>query len=246
MKCTVSADRGKIRFRAIAGKATRVLAGDSNSGGEAFNTEGTEDAEKNWRLRVMTDHYSNFDFDYGDRRRWAATILFACLAAFCTLPLLAAQQQGAAGDAPVTRKGPSTSTDSADTPPQGATLGPPTQPVAEIIQKFAAKEAEFKTERENFTYTQSFLLQTLDESNRVDGEYKMTSDITFDTRGKRVEVVTNAPTPTLERLQLTQEEGRFSRPRKPLSICVDQRRCGQVRHQVRGTRAARRTYGLRL
>jgi hypothetical protein len=34
----------------------------------------------------------------------------------------------------------------------------------------------------------------------------MTSDIVFDSKGKRVEVVTNAPMPTLERLQLTQED----------------------------------------
>jgi hypothetical protein len=40
----------------------------------------------------------------------------------------------------------------------------------------------------------------------VDGEYRMTSDITFDAKGKRVEVVTNAPTPTLERVELTQED----------------------------------------
>jgi len=144
----------------------------------------------------MTDRY----FNCGDRRRWTATILFACLATVCTSSLFAAQQQGAAGDVPVTRKGPST--DSAES----ASLGPPTGPVAEIIQKFAAKESEFKIERENFTYSQTFLMQTLDDTNRVDGEYRLTSDITFDARGKRVEVVTNAPTPTLERLSLSKED----------------------------------------
>ena len=89
---------------------------------------------------------------------------------------------------------------------QGTALQPPTMPVEEIIQRFAAKEAEFRTERENFTYTQTFICQTIDDSNRVDGEYRMTSDITFDAKGKRVEVVTNAPMSTLERVELTQED----------------------------------------
>jgi hypothetical protein len=102
---------------------------------------------------------------------------------------LAAQQQGPTGAAA-----------------QDASLGPPSIPVEEIIQKFAAKEAEFKIERDNFTYTQTFVMQTLDDSNRVDGEYRITSDIVFDERGKRVEHVTNAPTPTLERLTLTKED----------------------------------------
>jgi hypothetical protein len=144
----------------------------------------------------MTDR----NFDCGDRRLWGAIILFTCLATVCTCPLFAAQQQGAGGDAPVTRKGP------ASDATESATLGPPTDPVAEIIQKFAAKESEFKIERENFTYTQTFVMQTLDDTNRVDGEYRLTSDITFDARGKRVEVVTNAPTPTLERLSLSKED----------------------------------------
>jgi hypothetical protein len=85
-------------------------------------------------------------------------------------------------------------------------LGPPSVPVEEIIQKFAAKEAEFKVERENFTYKQTFVVQTLDEDNRVDGEYRMKSDIDFNPDGKRIEVVTYAPQPTLERIMLTQED----------------------------------------
>jgi hypothetical protein len=87
-----------------------------------------------------------------------------------------------------------------------STLGPPTIPIEEIIQKFAAREAEFKTERDNFTYTQTFSIATLDSSGRPDGEYKMTSEIVFTPSGKRYEKVTNAPTPTLERISLSQQD----------------------------------------
>jgi hypothetical protein len=85
-------------------------------------------------------------------------------------------------------------------------LGPPTEQIDQIIQKFAAKEAEFKAERENFTYKQTFVFQTLDEDNRVDGEYRLKSDVEFNPDGKRVEVVTYAPQSTLQRVDLTQED----------------------------------------
>ncbi len=89
---------------------------------------------------------------------------------------------------------------------QNSPLGPPTIPVEEIVEKFAAREAEFKLERDNFTYTQSFTIQTLDTGGRPDGEYTMTSEIVFTPSGKRYEHVTYAPAPTLERISLSQQD----------------------------------------
>jgi hypothetical protein len=99
-------------------------------------------------------------------------------------------------------------------PPQGIrspgdnpiTKDPPSIPPEEIIKKFAAREAEFKLERDNYTYTQAFSIQTLDEDNRPDGEYRMTSDIVFTPDGKRFEKVTFAPTPTLQRILLSEQD----------------------------------------
>src|SRR5277367_5700495 len=51
---------------------------------------------------------------------------------------------------------------------------PPSIPIPDIIQKFAAREAEFKVERENYTYTQTFVMQTIDMDGQPDGEYRMT------------------------------------------------------------------------
>jgi hypothetical protein len=90
--------------------------------------------------------------------------------------------------------------------PPAASNEPPSIPIDLIIQRFAAREAEFKAERDNFTYTQTFVFQTLDNANRVDGEYRMTSEIVFTPGGKRYEKVVNAPQPTLERISLTQED----------------------------------------
>ena len=83
---------------------------------------------------------------------------------------------------------------------------PPPIPVDQIIQTFAQHEAEFKIERDNFTYTQDLDIQTVDDDGTVDGEYRMTSDITFTPQGKRYEDVTYAPPPTIERIILTQQD----------------------------------------
>lgn len=83
---------------------------------------------------------------------------------------------------------------------------PPSQPVEEIIKRFAEKEAEFKVERDNYTYTQSFSIQTLDDDGRPDGERTETSDIIFTPDGKRFEKVTYAPVDTLQRISVSQQD----------------------------------------
>ncbi|HKV60710.1 MAG TPA: hypothetical protein VJO16_02265 [Candidatus Acidoferrum sp.] len=84
---------------------------------------------------------------------------------------------------------------------------PPPIPPEQIIQKFGEREAEFRRERDNYTYTQTFVIQTIDDySGQPDGEYRMTSDILFTPDGKRYEHVTDAPAPTLQRISLSQQD----------------------------------------
>jgi hypothetical protein len=90
--------------------------------------------------------------------------------------------------------------------PAGIRKDPPSIPVDQIIQKFAQSEAEFKQERDNFTYVQTFNVQTIDDGGRPDGEYTMTSDIIFTPDGKRYEKVTYAPPSTLQRISLSQQD----------------------------------------
>jgi hypothetical protein len=83
---------------------------------------------------------------------------------------------------------------------------PPSIPVEQVVKRFAEREAEFKRERDNYTYTQTFSIQTLDEDNRPDGEYRMTSEIVFTPDGKRFEKVTFAPPNTLQRISMSQQD----------------------------------------
>jgi len=102
-------------------------------------------------------------------------------------PAPQAQRIHSAGDNPITNE-------------------PPSQPVEEIIKRFAEREAEFKRERDNYTYTQSFSIQTIDDDDRPDGEYRMTSDIVFTPEGKRFEKVKFAPPDTLRRITISQQD----------------------------------------
>ena len=83
---------------------------------------------------------------------------------------------------------------------------PPSQPVEQIIKRFAEREEEFRRERGNYTYSQTFSIQTIDDSDRPDGEYRMSSEIVFTPDGKRFEKVTYAPPDTLRRIQLSEQD----------------------------------------
>jgi hypothetical protein len=94
----------------------------------------------------------------------------------------------------------------AKTPAPAISNAPPALPVDQIIQKFAAREEEFKKERDNYTYTQTFVIQTIDSDGIADGEYQMRSDILFTPDGKRYEKVTFAPASTLQRISMSQQD----------------------------------------
>jgi hypothetical protein len=133
----------------------------------------------------------------------------------CTVLALpiAAQQQGPLPPPPpstVAPSGPSVEpakkNASGQETPSHITNEPPGVPVQEIIQKFTEHEEEFRKERDNFTYTQIFVFQELDEDDRPDGEYRLTSDILFTPAGKRYEKVLEAPSPSLKRITMSQQD----------------------------------------
>jgi hypothetical protein len=82
-------------------------------------------------------------------------------------------------------------------------LTPPTTPPEEIIQKFAAKESEFREALNHYTYRRLARVQTVDDDNKVDGEWYQVDDVIFDPAGKRTEKVVFAPGSTLQRVMMT-------------------------------------------
>jgi hypothetical protein len=103
-----------------------------------------------------------------------------------------------------------------NTPPTGATP-------EEIIQRFAAKEKEFKEARDHYTYRQDILVKTLD-GNTTTGEYHEVFDVLFDDKGRRIENVVFAPQSSLEQGGLSLDEGDVQdfRNRLPFVLTSDE------------------------
>jgi hypothetical protein len=73
----------------------------------------------------------------------------------------------------------------------------------EIIRRFAAHESEFQKALNHYTYRRAARVQTLDDDNKVDGEYYQVDDVLFNPNGKRIEKVVFAPQSTLQRVQMS-------------------------------------------
>ena len=101
----------------------------------------------------------------------------------------------------------------------------PAQPASitsqEIIQRFAAKEKQFKTALENYIYRRTVKIQTI-EGDTPDGEYQQTVDILFDEKGKRLENVVFAPQPTLTRIGMSREDFDDIQNRLPFVLTSDE------------------------
>jgi hypothetical protein len=79
----------------------------------------------------------------------------------------------------------------------------PSIPPDQIIQKFAAKESEFRHAMDRYTYTRSVKIETINDGGQVDGVYQQVTDISYDTKGAKLEHVTFAPANSLERIMMS-------------------------------------------
>ena len=98
----------------------------------------------------------------------------------------------------------------------------PPIPVSEIIQKFAAKEAQFRLARAYYVYRQDVKVQELDSRNRVLGEYHVISDILFESPGRRTEKIVYAPQSTLQGIQITPQDLEDIRSIQPFVLTTDE------------------------
>jgi hypothetical protein len=82
-------------------------------------------------------------------------------------------------------------------------ISEPSTPAEEIIKKFAAKESEFQDALNHYTYRRMAKVQTIDDDNKVDGEWYQVDDVTFDTTGRRTEKTVFAPESSLQRVMMS-------------------------------------------
>jgi len=95
----------------------------------------------------------------------------------------------------------------------------PPIPIAEIIERFAAKETQFGEARSNYVYRQEVTVQELDGRDRVAGEYHIISDLGFDPDGiRRTEEILYAPPSTLQRISLSPQDMQDIREIQPFVL----------------------------
>ena len=91
----------------------------------------------------------------------------------------------------------------------------------DIIQRFAAKEKEFKTALDQYGYRQTVKVQTMDGES-VDGEYQQVFDVSFDDQGKKFKTVVFAPQSTLQRILMTEQDMDDIENRLPFVLTSDE------------------------
>lgn len=79
----------------------------------------------------------------------------------------------------------------------------PATPPDQIIQKFAARESEFRKALDQYTYTREVRVETITEDGKVDGRYEEVADISYGPDGHKLEHVTFAPANTMERITMS-------------------------------------------
>jgi hypothetical protein len=82
-------------------------------------------------------------------------------------------------------------------------ISAPTIAPEEIIRQFAAYESAFQQALNHYTWRRSARVQTIDDDNKVDGEYYQVDDVLLDPSGKRIEKTVYAPENTLKRVQIS-------------------------------------------
>jgi len=88
----------------------------------------------------------------------------------------------------------------------------------EIIQRFAAKEKEFKLALDQYGYRQTVKVQTPEDG----GEYQQVFDVAFDDQGRRVKNVVFAPQDTLRQISMSQQDVDDIENRLPFVLTSDE------------------------
>lgn len=142
------------------------------------------------------------DFVTSGMVRRIAFVIALLLALALLVGLATAQTDCAAGDNPLDTNPPK------DIKPE------------DVIQKLGTMEAKVKEAREQYTYTQDLMVQTLDDKNSVDGQFHQVATISYD-KGRRLEKVTYAEQSTLRDISLSQQDWDDIRMFMPLILTTE-------------------------
>src|SRR5665213_2835286 len=91
----------------------------------------------------------------------------------------------------------------------------------QIIDRFAAKESQFKVALDNYTYRRTVKLDTLDDDGKVEGQFLEVDDIVFSPSGRKQERVVYAPENTLTRVAMSPADFDDIEHRLPFTLTTE-------------------------
>ena len=97
-------------------------------------------------------------------------------------------------------------------------LSAPPLPPEQIIARFTAQESAFRAALDHYTYRRAVTVQTIDDDNKVDGQYYEVDDVIFDPDGRRTERVVQAPPNTLQRITMSPADFQDIQQRLPFVL----------------------------
>ena len=75
-----------------------------------------------------------------------------------------------------------------------------------IVSAFTAKETEFRNALAHYAFKRDAVVQSLGAGGQISGEYRRTSQLTFDDSGKRLEKILFFPMPTVTAVGISSED----------------------------------------
>lgn len=90
-----------------------------------------------------------------------------------------------------------------------------------IVQRFAAKETQFKHALDNYTYRRTVKLDSIGDNGGIDGEYLQVDDIVLSPSGRKQEKVVYAPYNTLTRALLSPADFDDIEHRLPFTLTTE-------------------------
>jgi len=95
------------------------------------------------------------------------------------------------------------------------------EPPPNLVKLVAHRENETETERNEYTYRQTFTLDELDDHGAARGQYRETLDVIFSPQHERTEQMIGHPNNSLKYLILTEEDFADIRNIQPLVLTED-------------------------
>jgi hypothetical protein len=119
-------------------------------------------------------------------------------------------------------------------------------PPKDLLKRVAAQGSLFESEREHYTYRQTFHFFEMDRRGATAGDYLEVRDVLFSPNAERTEEIIKGPVDRLKRIRMTKEDFRDIRDMQPFVLTEDTLWLYSTKYQGEEIVNGRRCYVYRI